>query len=178
MGNPGEGPEYPTIGRELLWPGAAVGGTKSRLGTIWNLVTSPVRLINAPVKEDLPSDPDEASFAKPYLDLADRALRNNNDSPPIAASPSIVSSRLRLEPGDGSPVKEYRINNGEIEVCVFGKTHDARDTATKWRRLTAAKIAHHVEQNTILSHWLERKLGWRYVLRKCVQRSEDRNQAA
>jgi hypothetical protein len=48
----------------------------------------------------------------------------------------------------------------------------------EWRRLTTAEIGYHVENNTVVARWLEARLGWRRVLRKCVQAPEDQSKAA
>jgi len=49
---------------------------------------------------------------------------------------------------------------------------------SEWQRLTTAEIAYHVENNTVVARWLEARLGWRRVLRKCVPALEGQSKAA
>jgi len=82
---------------------------------------------------------------------------------------SLGSMRLRLESGDGSAAKEYRIEDGNVE----GRTLDPeggspRHTGSVWWRLTPEQLSIHVERNTVVAQWLERRLGWRRLLQACV----------
>ena len=77
--------------------------------------------------------------------------------------------RLRFEPGDGSPAKEYRIEDGNVEV----RTIDAESVSVPragnvWRRLTPEQLRTHVEHKTVIAQWLKRRLGWRLLLQACV----------
>ena len=74
---------------------------------------------------------------------------------------SLGSMRLRLESGDGSSAKEYRIEDGNVEVR-------RRRTGSIWWRLTPQQLRIHVERNTVVAQWLERRLGWRRLLQACV----------
>lgn len=136
------------------------------------LLGSPPRPTNSGVKSQ-PTDSDTTEFTRKYLDLADKALlttqRENEEQ-----TSSSRSVRLRLEPHDGSPAKDYRIRDGEIEVRIL----TTGIHLVEWRRLTASEIAYHVENNTVVARWLEARLGWRRVLRKCVQAPEDESEAA
>ena len=95
------------------------------------------------------------------------------------------SKRLRLEPRDGSPVKEYRIENGIVEVRTLDQ-NDWTDSQAEsdWQRLTPDQLAVHVERNTVVAQWLQRRLGWRRLLCACLQEPtmqeipEEPNQAA
>jgi hypothetical protein len=75
------------------------------------------------------------------------------------------STRLRLEPKDGSPVTDYRIQDGQVEVRVLDASGRPSAAGT-WRRLMPDEIASHVRANTVVARWLRLKLGWREVLRK------------
>ena len=128
---------------------------------------------NSGVKSQ-PTDSDTTKFTRKYLDLADKALlttQKDDDN----RSRSSRSVRLRLEPEDGSPAKDYRIRDGEIEVRILATSINLADP--EWRRLTSSEVAYDIENNTIVARWLEARLGWRRVLRKCVQ-AEDESKAA
>ncbi|MGH9546142.1 MAG: hypothetical protein ACRD23_13120 [Terriglobales bacterium] len=74
------------------------------------------------------------------------------------------SSRLRLNSVDGSPATEYRIDSGTVAVRTLTPT----GIESVWRTLTPDQLSHHVERNTVVAQWLERRLGWRRLLRACV----------
>jgi hypothetical protein len=85
---------------------------------------------------------------------------------------SLGSMRLRLESGDGSPAKEYRIEDGNVEVRMLdpedGSDRPDRCTGSIWSRLTPEQLSIHVERNTVVAKWLERRLGWRRLLQACL----------
>jgi hypothetical protein len=77
---------------------------------------------------------------------------------------SLRSMRLRLESADGSPAKEYRIEDGNVEVRTLdpeGGSH--RRNRTVWCQLTPEQLSIHVERNTVVDQWLERRLGWTFI---------------
>ena len=79
------------------------------------------------------------------------------------------SMRLLLESGDGSPAKEYRIEDGNVEVRTLDpEGGSVRSTGSAWWRLTPEQLRIHVERNTVVAQWLERRLGWRRLLQACV----------
>src|ERR1700694_717903 len=82
---------------------------------------------------------------------------------------SSENTRL-LESINQWPAKEYRIQDGKVEVrtldfrtvdCGYGQ-EDA------WSELTPQQVSCHVMHNTQVARWLERKLGWRRLLQVCV----------
>lgn len=73
--------------------------------------------------------------------------------------------QLRVESGDGSPAKHYRVEGGNVEVRTF---ESLRNTWSVWWRLTPEQLRIHVERNTVVAQWLERRLGWRHLLQACV----------
>jgi hypothetical protein len=74
--------------------------------------------------------------------------------------------RLRLETADGFPVKEYRIEDGGVEVRVFDPKGPSDES--DWQQLTSDELRAHVQHNTVVAQWLERRLGWRRLLQACV----------
>ena len=85
---------------------------------------------------------------------------------------SLGSMRLRLESGNGSSAREYRIEDGNVEVRMLdpedGSDRSYRCTGSIWSRLTPEQLSIHVERNTVVAQWLERRLGWRRLLQACV----------
>lgn len=82
---------------------------------------------------------------------------------------SLLPMSLRLEGPDGAAIEEYRIGEGTVEVR---RLSDLGDKGAGWRRLTPAQLRDHVNRKTLLAQWLERRLGWRRLLRACL--SEER----
>jgi len=79
------------------------------------------------------------------------------------------SVRLRLESSDGSPAKEYRVENGNVEFRTLDPEGRAdRHPGSAWWPLTPEQLSLHVERNTVVAQWLERRLGWRRLLQACV----------
>jgi len=77
----------------------------------------------------------------------------------------LESMHLRLESRNGSPAKECRIEGGNVEVRTF----DCEPShARVWTRLTPEQLSTHVRRHTVVSRWLESRLGWRPLLRACV----------
>ena len=82
---------------------------------------------------------------------------------------SLGSRRLRLEAGNGSAAKEYRIEDGNVEVRALDlEGGSQRHAGSDWWRLTPEQLSIHVERNTVVAQWLERRLGWRRLLQACV----------
>ena len=75
------------------------------------------------------------------------------------------SMKLRLESGNGSLAREYRIEGGKVEVRMF---ECDSDHVRVWLRLTPEQLSIHVKRNTVVARWLERRLGWRRLLQACV----------
>jgi hypothetical protein len=82
---------------------------------------------------------------------------------------SLENVRLRLQSGDGSPATEYRIEDGNVEVRTLDpEGGSVRRTGSVWWRLTPEQLSIHVEGNTVVAQWKERRLGWRRLLQACV----------
>jgi hypothetical protein len=75
------------------------------------------------------------------------------------------SIHLRLEARNSFPAKEYRIKRGSVEVRTFDCESDHMGI---WSRLTPEQLSTHVKHHTVVARWLERRLGWRRLLRACV----------
>ena len=89
------------------------------------------------------------------------------------------SMRLRLESGEGSPAREYRIEDGKVEVRTLDPDGGSvRCTGSAWWRLTPEQLSIHVERNTVVAWWLERRLGWRRLLQACVDQEPSMGKVA
>jgi hypothetical protein len=87
----------------------------------------------------------------------------------LVESVLVESVRLRLESTDGSQAKEYRVKDGNVEVRTPGpEGRSDRHTEGVWWRLTPEQLSIHVERNSVVAQWLERRLGWRRLLQACV----------
>lgn len=73
---------------------------------------------------------------------------------------------LRLESPDGG-AEEYRLWEGEVEVRQLQHTIEQEED-WEWHRLTPGELTAHVNRNTVVAQWLMRRLGWRRLLRACV----------
>ena len=81
-----------------------------------------------------------------------------------------ASDRLRVEPSDGSPVRDYRILAGVVETRILdaaGKT-DPR-TGSSWYPLSADQIAGHVRRNSVVAQWLLVSLGQSALVQAWLQ---------
>lgn len=77
---------------------------------------------------------------------------------------AILPIHLRLEITTGS-AKEYRIRDEMIETRQL---YSPSGNESEWHRLTPEQLSDHVNRNTVVAQWLERRLGWRQLLRACV----------
>lgn len=76
---------------------------------------------------------------------------------------------LRLETPDGFVIEEYRVLDGEIETRKLRHYgHNDGEDGEEWHPLSPDQLTDHVNRNTIVAQWLERRLGWRRLLRACV----------
>jgi len=79
---------------------------------------------------------------------------------------SLGNMRLRIE--SGNPEKEYRIEDGNVEVRMLDPEDGSDRCGSIWSRLTRDQLRFHVERNTVVAQWIERRLGWRRLLQACV----------
>ena len=78
---------------------------------------------------------------------------------------ALMPTTLRLETDSG--VEEYRIYEGVVEVRTLARSGED-PSEDNWQRLTHAQLAAHVEDGTVVAQWLRHRLGWRRLLRACV----------
>jgi hypothetical protein len=78
--------------------------------------------------------------------------------------------RLRIDPGDGYPVMDYRIHNGSVETRVIEvNTRVELETDSGWKQLTPEELSSHVMADTVVARWLRRRLGIFPLVRACHQ---------
>ncbi len=82
----------------------------------------------------------------------------------------LACNRLRIDPGDGSPAVDYRIENGWVESRIL-ETADERNGAVEksWQRLTPEQLSSHVMADTVVARWLCRRMGVHELIRACNQ---------
>ena len=76
-------------------------------------------------------------------------------------------NKLRLDPGNGSVVEDYRIEDGEVEMRAIDLKHDF-EGHRRWQRLTKEQLVAHVMGNTVVAQWLQRRMGVQSLLRTCA----------
>ena len=77
---------------------------------------------------------------------------------------ALIPMRLRLESPARGAGEEYRIHDGQIQVRSLQQPEEDDE----WHRLTSYQLTDHVQRNTVVAQWLERRLGWRRLLQACV----------
>jgi hypothetical protein len=81
-----------------------------------------------------------------------------------------VCNKLRIDPNDGTPALEYRIQDGRVERrTVETPALDGAATEAQWQQLTTEQLASHVMANTVVAHWLYCRLGIFSLLRAVGQ---------
>jgi hypothetical protein len=86
----------------------------------------------------------------------------------------LAFNRLRIDPGNGSPAVDYRIENGFVESRTLETDAAKRSTPaidTQWQRLTPEQLTSRVLADTVVAHWLRRRMGVHRLIRACNQDS-------
>ncbi len=80
----------------------------------------------------------------------------------------LACKRLRIDPCDGSPVVDYRIENGCVESRTLETaTEGGTTTEERWQRLTPEQPISHVMADTVVAQWLLRRMGVHRLIRAC-----------
>ena len=80
----------------------------------------------------------------------------------------LACKRLRIDPCDGSPVVDYRIENGIVESRTLEMAAEGgAKTDERWQRLTSEQLSSHVLANTVVAQWLLRRMGVHRLIRAC-----------
>jgi hypothetical protein len=84
----------------------------------------------------------------------------------------LACKRLRIDSCDGSPVVDYRIEDGCVESRTL-ETAAERDYEKQWKRLTPEQLSSHIMADTVVAHWLKSRMGVHRLIRAC--KSSDNN---
>jgi hypothetical protein len=93
----------------------------------------------------------------------------------------LVFNRLRIDPGNGSPAVDYRIEDGFVESRTLETGATKRSTLAiekQWQRLTPQQLTSRLLADTVLLHWLRRRMGVYALIRACNQDSSSPNNPA
>jgi hypothetical protein len=77
----------------------------------------------------------------------------------------LTCNKLRIDPGEGSAIVEYRIENGRVESRTLRSN---KGDETGWQRLAPQQISLHVMANTVVAQWLRGRMGIHRLLRACT----------
>jgi hypothetical protein len=86
--------------------------------------------------------------------------------------------RLRLEAEDGTSAREYRIDDGNVEVRNLHPRGGHDSPENSWQRLTSEQLSTQVERNTLVAQWIERRLGWRRLVQACSNQETQHSRTA
>jgi hypothetical protein len=94
----------------------------------------------------------------------------------------LAFNRLRIDPGNGSPAVDYRIENGFVESRTL-ETDTTKRGGTfaiekQWQRLTPEQLTSRLMADTVLLRWLRQRMGVYRVIRACNQDSSSPNNPA
>lgn len=84
----------------------------------------------------------------------------------------LAFNRLRVDPGNGSPAQDYRIENGHVEMrLVDFDMERGFENRPRWRQLTSEQLSWHIMGDTVVARWLQRRMGVHSLIRACAQPS-------
>jgi hypothetical protein len=75
--------------------------------------------------------------------------------------------RLRLESPVSLAAREYRLHDGRVETRRQ-EADMAHAPESYWQQLTPQQLSDHVRHSTVVSYWLQCRVGWRRLLQMCV----------
>jgi hypothetical protein len=80
----------------------------------------------------------------------------------------LMFNRLRIDPGDGSPAEDYRIEDGCVQSRLLTTAAGKSGVVEKqWQRLTPEQLRFHVMANTVVARWLRHRIGVHRLIRAC-----------
>ena len=84
----------------------------------------------------------------------------------------LAFNRLRIDPDDGCPAVEYRIDDDHVDSRVLDSAHERSGAIEPpWQRLTPEQLRSHVMADTAVARWLSRRMGVHRLIRACNQDS-------
>jgi len=85
----------------------------------------------------------------------------------------MACNSLRIDAGDGSPVMDYRIENGQVESRI--SFSPGENIQSDWQAVSPEELSEHVMSGTILSLWLRRRMGIFRLVRACSSEASSPN---
>ncbi len=86
----------------------------------------------------------------------------------------LACKRLRIDPCDGSPVVDYRIENGCVESRTLETAAEGgATTEERWQRLTPEQLISHAMADTVVAQWLCRRMGVHRLIRACASSANE-----
>ena len=77
-------------------------------------------------------------------------------------------NRLCIDPGNGCPALEYRVENDRVESRIVDPAAEKNGvTADSWKAVSSQELSSHVMSGTVVAKWLQRRIGYRRLLRAC-----------
>jgi hypothetical protein len=84
----------------------------------------------------------------------------------------LAFNRLRIDPGDGCPAVEYRIEDDHVDRRVLDSAAERSGAIeAPWQRLTPEQLRSHVMADTVVARWLCWRMGVHQLIRACNQGS-------
>jgi hypothetical protein len=71
-------------------------------------------------------------------------------------------NRLRIDPGNGSPAVDYRIESDFVESRTL-------EPNKQWQRLTPEQLTSRVMADKVVAQWLRHRMGLHRLVRACQQ---------
>jgi len=92
----------------------------------------------------------------------------------------LAVNRLRIDPGNGSPAVDYRIENGFVETRTLERDAKRSTVAIEkqWQRLTPEQLTSRIMADAVLLRWLRYRMGVYRLIRACNQDSSSPNNPA
>ena len=82
----------------------------------------------------------------------------------------LACNRLRIDPGNGSPAVDYRIESGFVESRTLetGAVERSVPASEKaWQRLTPKQLTSRVMADRVVAQWLRHRMGLHGLVRAC-----------
>ena len=84
----------------------------------------------------------------------------------------LAFNRLRIDPGDGCPAVEYRIEDDQVDSRFLDRAAGrSGPIEAPWQRLTPEQLRSHVLAGTVVARWLSRRMGVHRLIRACNEDS-------
>jgi hypothetical protein len=93
----------------------------------------------------------------------------------------LAFNRLRIDPGNGSPAVDYRIENGFVESRTVDRDATRRNSFAiekQWQRLTPEQLTSRLMADAVLLRWLRHRMGVYRLIRACNEDSSSPNNPA